>query len=111
MTTNRADRLAQSDAQEKDARPDDRTPLGDTAKRAAVATLVVIAIVAAALALWKLKVILAVVFLGITIAAAMRSGVDQLAARHVPRSIGTLLHFVAVFGLVALLLWLAVRVR
>jgi predicted PurR-regulated permease PerM len=108
MTTNRADRLAQSDAQEKDARPDDRTPLGDTAKRAAVATLVVIAIVAAALALWKLKVILAVVFLGITIAAAMRSGVDQLAARHVPRSIGTLLHFVAVFGLVALLLWLAV---
>jgi predicted PurR-regulated permease PerM len=108
MTTNRADRLAQSDAQAKDARPDDRTPLGDTAKRAAVATLVVIAIVAAALALWKLKVILAVVFLGITIAAAMRSGVDQLAARHVPRSIGTLLHFVAVFGLVALLLWLAV---
>jgi predicted PurR-regulated permease PerM len=108
MTTNRVDRLTHSDTQAKDARPGDRTPIGDTAKRAAVATLVVIAIVAAALALWKLKVILALVFLGITIAAAMRSGVDRLAARHIPRSVGTLLHFVAVFGLVALLLWLAV---
>jgi predicted PurR-regulated permease PerM len=108
MTTNRVDRLTHSDTQAKDARPGDRTPIGDTAKRAAVATLVVIAIVAAALALWKLKVILALVFLGITIAAAMRSGVDGLAARHIPRSVGTLLHFVAVFGLVALLLWLAV---
>jgi uncharacterized membrane protein len=44
--------------------------MGETAKRAAVATLVVIAIVAAALALWKLKVVLALIFLGMTIAAA-----------------------------------------
>jgi predicted PurR-regulated permease PerM len=40
--------------------------MGETAKRAAVATLVVIAMGAGALALWKLKVIIALVFLGIT---------------------------------------------
>jgi hypothetical protein len=88
MTTNRVDRLTHSDTQAKDARPGDRTPIGDTAKRAAVATLVVIAVVAAALALWKLKLILALVFLGITIAAAMRSGVDRLAASTSPAASG-----------------------
>jgi predicted PurR-regulated permease PerM len=107
MTTP-VDRSVQRNAQVTPARGDTRTALGDTAKRAAVATLVVIAIVAAALALWKLKVILALVFLGVTIAAAMRPGIDRLAAWHVPRSVGLLLHYVALLGLVALLLWLAV---
>ena len=82
--------------------------MGETAKRAAVATLVVIAMVAGALALWKLKVVIALVFLGITIAAAMRPGIDRLRELHVPRSVGLLIHYVALFGLVALLLWLAV---
>jgi predicted PurR-regulated permease PerM len=82
--------------------------MGNTAKRAAVATLVVIAIVAAALALWKLRVILALIFLGITIAAAMRPGIDRLNVWRVPRGVGLLLHYVAVFGVVALLLWVAV---
>src|SRR2546421_582479 len=80
----------------------------ETAKRAAVATLVVIALVVAALALWKLKVVLALVFLGIIIAAAMRPGIDWLRRHRVPRGIGLLVHYVAVFGLIALLLWLAV---
>jgi predicted PurR-regulated permease PerM len=80
----------------------------DTAKRAAVATLVVIAIVAAALALWKLKLLLALIFLGITIAAAMRPGIEWLRRRRVPRAVGLLVHYVVLFGLVALLLWFAV---
>ncbi|HYY04264.1 MAG TPA: AI-2E family transporter [Gaiellaceae bacterium] len=82
--------------------------MGETAKRAAVATLVVIAMVAGALALWKLKVVIALVFLGITIAAAMRPGVERLRQWHVPRGVGVLIHYVGLFGLVALLLWLAV---
>jgi predicted PurR-regulated permease PerM len=91
----------------KTSEPNDHA-VGDTAKRAAVATLVVIGIVAAALALWKLKVIISLIFLGITIAAAMRPGIDRLRAWRVPRGAGLLIHYVGLFGLVALLLWLAV---
>ena len=109
MTSNPSDRPVQPDAQAKPAAPvDARTPLGATAKRAAIATLVVIVIVAAALALWKLKVIIALVFLGVTIAAAMRPGVDRLRAWHVPRGVALALHYTAALALVALLLWLAV---
>jgi predicted PurR-regulated permease PerM len=82
--------------------------MGETAKRAAVATLVVIGIVAVALALWKLKVVIALVFFGITIAAAMRPGIERLQAWRVPRGVGLLLHYIALFGVLALLLWLAV---
>jgi predicted PurR-regulated permease PerM len=82
--------------------------LGETAKRAAVATLVVIAIVAAALALWKLKVVLALIFLGMTIAAAMRPGIEWLKHRRVPRGVGLLVHYAVLVGVIAVLLWLAV---
>ena len=82
--------------------------MGETAKRTAVATLVVIAIVAAALALWKLKVVIALVFLGVIIAAAMRPGVEGLRRRGIPRGLGLLVHYVALFAFIALLLWLAV---
>jgi predicted PurR-regulated permease PerM len=80
----------------------------ETAKRVALATLVVIAIVAAALALWKLKLVLALVFLGFILAAAMRPGIDALKRRGVPRSVGLLVHYVALVGLVTLLLWIVV---
>ena len=80
----------------------------ETAKRAAVATLVVIGLVAVALALWKLKLVIALVFLGIIIAAAMRPGIEALRRYGVPRGIGLLIHYLALFGLIALLLWLAV---
>jgi predicted PurR-regulated permease PerM len=58
----------------------------ETAKRAAVATLVVLAIVAAALALWKLKLVIALLFLAFTIAAAMRPGIEALRRRGLPRA-------------------------
>src|SRR2546423_5017018 len=80
----------------------------NTAKRAAIATLVVIAIVALALALWKLKLLLALVFLGMTIAAAMRPGIEWLKSYGLPRGVGVIVHYVGLFGLIALLLWLAV---
>ena len=82
--------------------------MAETAKRAAVATIVVVAIVAAALALWKLRVVIALVFFGIIVAAAMRPGIEWLHVRRVPRSVGLTLHYLALFGLIALLLSLAV---
>ena len=80
----------------------------ETAKRTALATLVVIALVAATLALWKLKLVIALIFLGFILAAAMRPGIDGLARRRIPRGFGLGLHYLVLGGLVALLLWLAV---
>jgi predicted PurR-regulated permease PerM len=82
--------------------------MAETARRTAVATLIVIGLVATALALWKLKLILALLFLGFTIAAAMRPAVEWLRAHRVPRAVGILLHFAVLAALVGLLLWLIV---
>ena len=82
--------------------------MGDVARKAAVSTIVVIAIVAVALALWKLKIVIALVFLGFIVAAAVRPGVERLAEWRIPRPAGVLLHYLAVAGAIALLLWLVV---
>ncbi|TML44429.1 MAG: AI-2E family transporter [Actinobacteria bacterium] len=83
-------------------------PVGLVARKAAVATLVVIGIVALVLALWKLRVLLSLFFLGLVIAAAMRPGIEWLYARRVPRSVGLAIHYLALAGVVALFLWLVV---
>jgi len=83
--------------------------MSTTAKKAAVATLVAGGIIVLALALWKVKAVIALFFFGIIIAAAMRPGVDWLHRRAgIPRGLGVLLHFVALAGAVALFLWLIV---
>src|SRR5581483_11621107 len=83
--------------------------MGGTAKRAAVATLSAGGILVLALALWKIKVVIALFFLGIIIAAAMRPGVDWLHRRlRVPRGLGVLLHFLGLAGAIALFRWLVV---
>ncbi|MDX6438205.1 MAG: hypothetical protein QOF45_788 [Gaiellaceae bacterium] len=79
-----------------------------TARRVAVTTLVALAIVVAALALWKIRIVIALLFLGFIIAAAMRPGIDALYRRRVPRQVGVLIHYAALAGLLALLLWLVV---
>jgi predicted PurR-regulated permease PerM len=80
-----------------------------TARRAAIATLVALAIVVAALALWKIKAVIALLFLGFVVAAAMRPGVDWLHDRaRVPRGVGVLLHYLVLIAVVALFLWLIV---
>jgi predicted PurR-regulated permease PerM len=78
------------------------------ARKAAVATLVVIGIVALALALWKLRVLLSLFFLGLVIAAAMRPGIEWLHARRVPRGVGLAIHYLALAVVVAFLLWLVI---
>ena len=80
----------------------------ETAKRAALATLVVGGIVVAALALWKLKLVLALLFFAFIIAAAMRPGIEWLKGHGVPRGVGLLLHYLALFALVGLFLWIVV---
>ena len=82
--------------------------VSNTARRAFVAALVVLAVVVGALALWKLKVLLALLFLAFTIAAAMRPGVEALRRRGIPRGAGVILHYAALFGLLAVLLWAVV---
>jgi len=80
----------------------------ETARRTFVATLVVVGVVALALALWKLKIVIALVFFGFVIAAAMRPSVDRLAALRIPRPLGVALHYLALAAAIALLLWLVV---
>jgi predicted PurR-regulated permease PerM len=84
--------------------------LTDTARRAFVASMVVGGVLVLALALWKLKIVIALVFFAFTIAAAMRPGVDALRRRHVPRALGIALHYVALIAFIAALLALVVPV-
>src|SRR5919204_95847 len=80
----------------------------DTARRAFVATAVVVGVVALALALWKLRVLVGLILLAFVIAAAMRPGVDALRRRGIPRGIGVAVHYLVVAGLVAVFLWVVV---
>jgi predicted PurR-regulated permease PerM len=80
----------------------------ETLKRVALGTLVVIALVAAALALWKLKLLIALIFFGFILAAAMRPGIEALARRRIPRGAGLAIHYAVLGALVGLLLWIAV---
>ena len=56
----------------------------EAAKRTAIQTLVVIALVAVSLALWKIRLIVGLVFAAMIIAAAIRPGVDWLGRLRVP---------------------------
>jgi predicted PurR-regulated permease PerM len=85
--------------------------MGGTARRAAIATLVAVAIVIAALALWKLRLVIALLFLGFVIASAMRPSVEWLNRRAaVPRSVGVIVHYLGFLTAIALFLYLIVPV-
>jgi predicted PurR-regulated permease PerM len=79
------------------------------ARRTAVATLVALGIVVLALALWKVKVVIALVFLGVIVAAAMRPGIVWLERRaRMPRGLAVAVHYLVLLGLIGLSLWLLV---
>ncbi|MDX6478975.1 MAG: hypothetical protein QOG29_1562, partial [Gaiellaceae bacterium] len=80
----------------------------ETARRAAISTLVVGGIVVVALALWELKLLVSLLFLAFIIAAAMRPGIDALHRHRIPRAVGVAIHYVLLAGLVALFLWAVV---
>jgi predicted PurR-regulated permease PerM len=79
-----------------------------TAKHAALATLVVGGIVVVALALWQLRLVVALLFLAFILAAAMRPTVDRLARGGIPRAAGIGFHYLVFVGLVAGFLWAVV---
>src|SRR4029453_26324 len=79
-----------------------------TVLRVALAALVVVGIVVGVLALWKLKVLIALLFLAFIVSAARRPRGGGGGGGGPPRGAGIVLHSLAVAGLVALLLWLVV---
>src|ERR1051325_1096953 len=80
-------------------------------RRAATATIAAVAIVVAALALWKLRIVIALLFLGFVIASAMRPSVEWLYRRaRVPRSVGVVIHYVGFLAAIGLFLSLVVPV-
>jgi len=80
----------------------------ETARRAFLATLVAVSVVVAVLALWKLRLLIALLFFAFIVAAAMRPSVEALKRRRVPRGVGIALHYLVLAGFIALLLWLVV---
>jgi len=82
--------------------------MAQTARRAFIATLVAVAVIATALALWKLRLVIALVFLGFILSASMRPGIEALRRRRVPRGVGIGIHYTALAGVVALVIWLLV---
>jgi predicted PurR-regulated permease PerM len=82
--------------------------VGETARKSFVATAVAVAVVAAALALWHLKVLIALLLVAFIISAAMRPGVELLERHRVPRAVGVMLHYVGLLIVIGLLLWLIV---
>jgi predicted PurR-regulated permease PerM len=76
--------------------------------RVAKATAAALAVVALAAGLWQVRSVLILLLLAITLAAAIRPGVEWLGRHRVPQSAAILLHFLVVGALVALLVGLAV---
>ena len=83
-------------------------PLRLVAGRVAVCTLVVVGILTLAAALWVGRIVVALLFLAMVIAAAIRPSVEALKRRRIPRGVGVLLHYAVFLGLVGLALWLVV---
>ncbi len=76
-----------------------------TAARAAVG---VVAVVAIAFGLWKVRDIIVLLLLALTFAAAMRPGVEWLRRRRVPEPLAIFCFFVLTLGIFVLFFWLAV---
>src|ERR1700682_4368175 len=82
--------------------------MAETARRALVATLVVVGVVTLLLALWKLKIVVGLLFFAFTLSAAMRPGVEALHGRRIPRAVGVLIHYAVFAAVIGLFLWLVV---
>jgi predicted PurR-regulated permease PerM len=82
--------------------------MGDTLRRVFFSTLIVVSVVVGVLALWQLRLLIALLFFALIVAAAMRPGIEALRRRGIPRGAGIAAHYIAIAGLLGLLLWLAV---
>jgi predicted PurR-regulated permease PerM len=93
---------------ERIARDQSEVHAGEIARRALVSTIVAIATIVLTLALWKLKLVISLLFLAVIIAAAMRPGVETLRRGGIPRGVGVSIHYLGLLAFVALFFWLAV---
>jgi predicted PurR-regulated permease PerM len=82
--------------------------VSQTAKRVAIGTLVAGGIVVAGLALWKLRLVVALLFSAMIIAAALRPSIDWLKRYRVPAPIGLALHYLALIAMIGVALAFAV---
>jgi predicted PurR-regulated permease PerM len=80
----------------------------ETARRSFLGALIVVGVVVAAIALWKLRILIALLFLAFTIAAAMRPGVEALYRRRIPRGVGIGIHYLGLAAVVGLLLYFVI---
>src|SRR6476660_7799962 len=77
-------------------------------RRAFLTTLAAVTVIVLAVALWKLKLLIALLFVAFTIAAAMRPGVESMARHRIPRPVGVAIHYAVIVGLIAFVLAFAV---
>jgi predicted PurR-regulated permease PerM len=82
--------------------------MGETARKSFVATIVALAVVVGAFALWHLKVLVALILLAVIIASAMRPGVEWLHRHRIPRAAGVAIHYIGFLGVISFFLWLVV---
>jgi predicted PurR-regulated permease PerM len=80
----------------------------DLTVRVAKATAAALAVAALAFGIWQVRSVLILLLLALTLAAAIRPGVEWLGRHRVPESVAILLHFLVVGGAIALFVWLAV---
>ena len=76
--------------------------------RVAKATAAALAVGAVAFGIWQVRSVLILLLLAVTLAAAIRPGVEWLHEHHVPQSLAIFLHFLVVGAVVGVLIWLAV---
>jgi predicted PurR-regulated permease PerM len=82
--------------------------MAETAKRTFVATVVAGSVVVMGIALWRLRLVLGLLFLAFIIAAAIRPTIDALARRGVPPAVGLSVHYLAFLGVIVAALSIAV---
>jgi predicted PurR-regulated permease PerM len=76
--------------------------------RVAKATAAALAVGGLAFGIWQVRSVIILLLLALTLAAAIRPGVEWLGRHRVPEPAAILLHFLVVGGALALLVWLAV---
>ncbi|HET7515205.1 MAG TPA: AI-2E family transporter [Gaiella sp.] len=88
--------------------PASERDLSSFAGRVAIATLVATGILVALVAVWEARLVVALLFVAIILSAALRPGVEWLAAHRVPRGLGVVLHYAALVAVIAVGLWFVV---
>jgi predicted PurR-regulated permease PerM len=94
------------------ASPQERQPASSGDRqltlRLAKATAAALGVAALGFAVWQVRSVLILLFLSVTLAAAIRPGVEWLGRHRVPQSLAILVHFLLAIAALGLLVWLAV---